>query len=79
MDEQRFIVAEISKNWDQNDWQPPLVSQLFEEIINKNAGRGYRLQSFQLHRYQPDPRHFNETIIAVFERDPALTPKEELP
>lgn len=72
------IVAEISKNW--RDGLPAdnglVLANRFEVVINQNLERGYRLQSWQLHRLiwdeaQPDGppvRYCNETIIAVFTR-----------
>ena len=68
---QPFIVAEISKNYyaDGRSLQPFALSQLFEEVIDVNHRRGYRLLSFQLHRLMTRPNELNETIIAVFERD----------
>jgi hypothetical protein len=63
---QRFIVAEVSKNWPQE--QPKLLAELFEEIINVNWDRGYKLVSWKLHRFTPEPNQLNETIIAVFEQ-----------
>lgn len=66
-----FIVAEISKNW-VNGWPADgrnvPISEIFEEVLNVNHRRGYRLLSFQLHRVNPDPESLNETIVAVFER-----------
>jgi hypothetical protein len=69
----RFIVAEISKNWiNGTSPSPLLLAQQFEAAINHNFQRGYRLLSFELHRISPRPDEINETIIAVFERiDPA--------
>lgn len=77
-----FIVAEVSKTWLRkqglsrgnelpgDEFEPavsgPLLSQLFETIINTNWVRGYALQSFQLNRVMVDPDQLNETIIAVF-------------
>jgi len=72
----RFIVAEVSKNWidGRAGGSPLLLCELFERVIATNLARGYRLHSFQLHRvivragdnlHAPD---LNETIIAVFER-----------
>jgi hypothetical protein len=67
----RFVVAEVSKNWPEGegDEGPPL-SYLFEEVIEHNLRRRYRLHSFQLHRLMTGPNSLNETIIAVFERQP---------
>jgi len=65
-----FIVAEISKNWrdDQPHTAGPLLAELFEAAIEHNRQRGYRLHSFQLHRLMTSINGMNETIIAVFER-----------
>lgn len=69
--EQRFIVAEISQNWQDGvaiAGTPPICVQ-FEHVIAVNLRRGYRLHSFQLHRLLIEPDGMNETIIAVFERN----------
>ena len=66
-----FIVAEVSKNWRDGFEVTPgtgLLAQQFELVINRNADRGYRLHSFQLHRLMTGPNELNETIIAVFIR-----------
>jgi hypothetical protein len=70
-----FIVAEISKNWEGGKAvkDTPLIAQQFETVINFNAQRGYRLHSFQLHRFYIAPGRLNETLIAVFSR---VTPPE---
>jgi RimJ/RimL family protein N-acetyltransferase len=66
---ERFIVAEISKNWIANEqYGPFVIAELFEQAINVNDARGYRLLQFQLHRLMTSPDELNETIIAVFER-----------
>lgn len=75
------IVAEISKNWskqtasdthDYGDWVPvtqgPLLSQLFEHVIEANRQRGYQLVTFDVSRVVTEPGELNETIIAVFQR-----------
>jgi hypothetical protein len=70
----RFIVAEISKNWIAGYSPAPLLlSQQFETAINHNWARGYRLVSFELHRLIVGPDNMNETIIAVFEQVEAPT------
>lgn len=66
----RFIVAEVSKNWiDGAELHPEkgLITQQFEAVINRNAARGYKLVSFSLHRMMTRPNEMNETIVAVFE------------
>lgn len=65
----QFIVAEVSKNWDRGmSPEPAMLCEKFEEVIEFNRCRGYRLYSFQLHRLVTGPGAMNETIIAVFER-----------
>ena len=68
---ERFIVAEISKNWrdGQSLSDTPLIAQQFERVIGVNFDRGYRLVSFSLHRLMTGPTELNETIIAVFEAE----------
>jgi hypothetical protein len=44
----RFIVAEVSKKPFLPDTM--LLAQQFEEVVNTNYQRGYRLHSFSLHR-----------------------------
>lgn len=71
MSADRFIVAEVSKNWiDGRELHPGsgLLAQRFEHVINHNDARGYRLLTFQIHRAMTGPDELNETIIAVFER-----------
>jgi len=66
----QFIVAEISKSWiDGEPFDPstPILAVQFQEVIEVNRQRGYRLVTFQLHRLMPRPDEMNETIIAVFE------------
>jgi hypothetical protein len=70
---QRYIVAEISKNWfgarpgagDPSEF----VRQKFEEVLEVNRRRGYRLHSFAFHRLMTGPAELNETIVAVFEAE----------
>lgn len=69
MAERTFIVAEVSKNWD--GCRSPshlLLCQQFEEVIEVNRKRGYRLHSFELSRTMTGKTVLNETIIAVFEK-----------
>jgi hypothetical protein len=68
----RFLVAEISKNWVEGEPYTPetvLIAQQFEVVINRNVERGYKLHSFTLHRLLMSPSEMNETIIAVFEKE----------
>jgi hypothetical protein len=71
-DDQRFIVGEVSKNWQRGLEAVPgsgLLAQRFEQMIEHNQARGYRLFQFQLHRTMVNFDEMNETIIAVFERE----------
>lgn len=73
----RFIVAEISKNWHRNAVDQQFVSREFEKVINANFKIGYRLHSFEVNRIVTDPDRMNETIIAVFEWEPTQAETEE--
>ena len=67
----KFIVAEISKNWINGAEARPgsgLLSEQFELVIQTNHRRGYKLLQFQMHRFMVNFDEMNETIIAVFER-----------
>lgn len=64
----RFIVAEVSKNWEQG--KPItglLISQRFETVINTNFQRGYKLSDWKL-TTSIYGLVVNETIIAIFEK-----------
>lgn len=63
----RFIVAEISKNWQPNSEAKELLSQGFEKVINVNLERGYRLIDWKPHVFI-NGLTVNETIIAIFEK-----------
>jgi hypothetical protein len=69
----KFIVAEISKNWDGNfDENTPmsgLINQKFEEVINVNYHRGYNLSEWQFSNAFDRKGHLNETILALFVLD----------
>ena len=72
----RFIVAEITKNWEPNTPVSDLLSQKFEGVININVDRGYKLVDWRLTSAYTG-ECFTETIIAIFERiDKELTPEE---
>ncbi len=62
----RFIVAEITKNWTQDTPVADLLSQRFEEVININEERGYRLSDWRITSTSNEGL-FTETIIAIFE------------
>ena len=72
--EPHFIVAEISKNWPESPPKPGmrrLLAERFEDAINNNWKRGYRLVDWKLDRiHDVEANTLNETIIAVFERAP---------
>lgn len=62
----RYIVAEISKNWPSDDPRP-IISAQFEDVINLNFERGYRLIDWKIDRVVADSMgRMNETIIAIF-------------
>jgi len=68
MNQPLMIVAEISQTW--SNGQPgdsKLLSQKFEEVIEVNRKRGYRLLSFSFSSAAPSESDLIETIIAVFE------------
>lgn len=58
------IVAEVSCNYPAPEGASTL-SQLFEEVIGVNEGRGYVLRDWQLSRVVTGGV-INETIVAVF-------------
>lgn len=70
MSEPRFIVAEVSKGWlgGTHAGELTLVSTRFEEVIQTNWLRGYKLHSWKLSTVITPDKECNETIIAVFER-----------
>jgi len=71
----RFIVAEITKNWYVDSAPTDLLSQRFEVVININADRGYKLIDWKLN-VTPNGEALAETIIAIFELElPQLNPK----
>lgn len=63
----KFIVAEISKKWPSEDPRL-LLSHRFEQVINHNLERGYKLHSWKLISAFPNTETLYETIVAVFER-----------
>ena len=62
----RFIVAEITKNWNKETPVSDLIGQKFEAVININAARGYKLIDWRLSSTQSGEL-LTETIIAIFE------------
>jgi hypothetical protein len=65
---QRFIVAEISKNWESHTPVNELMGQQFEAVINTNADRGYRLIDWKISSANYG-NVYTETIIAIFEHE----------
>lgn len=71
---QRFIVAEVSKNWTPeravsigNADGHSTISKLFEKILEVNLLRGYLLHSYKFSQVGFGTDALVETIIAVFE------------
>lgn len=63
---QKFIVAEITKNWTTETPIGDLLCQQFEYVINTNLSRGYKLMDWKLAAATHD-EILTETIIAIFE------------
>lgn len=72
--ESKFIVAEVSKNWKWGEGSAELLSQKFELVINTNLERGYKLIDWKISTVVHQDV-LNETIIAIFEKDPSSTDK----
>ena len=66
--EDQFIVAEVSKTWEDPNNKTDLVSKQFEQVINTNFKRGYTLQQWNLHTFHNHYGYYTETIIAIFEK-----------
>lgn len=64
----KFIVAEITKNWTSQTPATDFLSQKFEGVINVNAERGYKLIDWKLSTVVKNDT-LTETIIAIFETD----------
>lgn len=67
---QRFIVGEVTCNWQNGTLVEPslgLMCQRFENLIAVNLDRGYVLHSFNLHQLAEGYSRMHETIVAVFE------------
>jgi hypothetical protein len=62
----KFIVAEITKNWDPLTQVEDLLSQRFETVINTNYYRGYDLLEWKTSAVIHN-NVLTETIIAIFE------------
>jgi hypothetical protein len=63
---ERFIVGEITKNWDAATPVSNLIAQQFERVINLNNDRGYKLIDWKFNVTVNDGV-LTETIIAIFE------------
>lgn len=66
---QRYIVAEITKNWDKETPVNDLLCQRFEAVININSERGYKLIDWKITSCVNN-NILTETIIAIFELEP---------
>lgn len=64
---EKFIVAEITKNWNKRTPVKDLISQKFEMVINVNNNRGYKLIDWKL-SVANTSKLLTETIVAIFER-----------
>lgn len=61
------IVGEISISWPASKAK---LSAAFENVIEVNRERGFRLESWQFSQVPMIGGAFNETIIAVFVEEP---------
>lgn len=65
--ENKYIVAEITKNWTKETPVTELLSHKFEFVINANFMRGYKLVEWKINTtFLNDV--LTETIIAIFEK-----------
>jgi predicted transcriptional regulator len=62
----RFIVAEVTKNWDKDTPPTDLISQKFEAVINVNHERGYKLIEWKYNTVV-NGDYLTELIIAIFQ------------
>jgi predicted GNAT superfamily acetyltransferase len=74
----KFIVAELSKNWGQGEPATKTIGQQFEKAINTNFQRGYNLKEWKINSNSQNGI-FTETIIAIFELRVEYTNFEEIP
>jgi hypothetical protein len=63
---EKFIVAEITKNWTIESGVTNLISQQLERVINTNDARGYKLIHWLITSAAINGV-LTETIIAIFE------------
>lgn len=68
----KYIVAEITKNWTNSTPVADLISQRFEMVINTNFERGYKLIDWKINSISQTTNEkvvvLTETIIAIFEK-----------
>lgn len=76
---ERFIVAEITKNWEIGSQYSDLISQRFEKVINVNHIRGYSLVDWKLTSVVNSSKVLTETVIAIFELKTVSTTNETYP
>ena len=72
------IVAEISRNWTQENKHEiqHSVSRKFENVIEVNLQRGYKLDNWKFNTIVVEGE-MNETIIAVFTKIPNYKPNDK--
>ena len=63
---QKFIVAEITKNWSRETPVSNLLCEQFEKVINVNDERSYKLIDWKMMTAHHGD-NLVETIIAIFE------------
>lgn len=61
-----FIVAEVTKNWTNDTPVDNLLSNKFEDVINVNNSRNYKLIDWKISTVVNEGT-LTETIIAIFE------------
>lgn len=66
---EKFIVAEVTKNWERGKFHDTLLSQEFETVINTNNERGYKLIDWKLNTVLNNQDILTETIIAIFAKE----------
>lgn len=71
----KFIVAEITKNWTDGTPVKDLLCQRFELVININAKRGYKLIDWKFNMII-NQTTLTETIVAIFEKEIKRKPKK---
>lgn len=74
----KFIVAEVSKTWNEENFNGTLLCQKFEQVINFNFNRGYKLIDWKFSATHYNAA-FTESIIAVFEKIEVEMLRDERP